>query len=146
MKIEKIFVMYHIFFYYCSTSKNHVGNSNSASNSGGSSGSGGRGMSRTRARIMRGSSRGGSSGGSGNAGRIGPPGVIMGGGSSSSSRPIAPVPAPFVPEDLISQAQVVLQGKSRNLIIRELQVCYIIMTTVQCVGSIRVSEILKYIL
>ncbi|XP_076167114.1 E3 ubiquitin-protein ligase hyd isoform X4 [Ptiloglossa arizonensis] len=103
------------------TSKNHVGNSNSASNSGGSSGSGGRGMSRTRARIMRGSSRGGSSGGSGNAGRIGPPGVIMGGGSSSSSRPIAPVPAPFVPEDLISQAQVVLQGKSRNLIIRELQ-------------------------
>ena len=39
--------------------------------------------------------------------------VIMGG------RPV--VPAPFVPEELISQAQVVLQGKSRNLIIRELQ-------------------------
>ena len=34
-------------------------------------------------------------------------------------RPV--VPAPFVPEDLVSQAQVVLQGKSRNLIIRELQ-------------------------
>lgn len=82
-------------------------------------------MSRSRARIMRSSSaiRGGSSGGgSGSGGRIGPPGVIMGGGSGSSSRPIASVPAPFVPEDLISQAQVVLQGKSRNLIIRELQV------------------------
>ncbi|XP_043261279.1 E3 ubiquitin-protein ligase UBR5 isoform X2 [Colletes gigas] len=104
------------------TSKNHVGNSNSASNGGGNSGGGGRGMSRTRARIMRGSSRGGSSGGSGTGSRVGPPpGVIMGGGTSSSSRPIAPVPAPFVPEDLISQAQVVLQGKSRNLIIRELQ-------------------------
>ncbi|XP_076647638.1 E3 ubiquitin-protein ligase hyd isoform X1 [Halictus rubicundus] len=103
------------------TNKSHVGNSNSAPNGGGSSGTGGRGMSRTRARIMRGSSRGGSSGGSSSGGRIGPPGVIMGAGSSSSSRPIAPVPAPFVPEDLISQAQVVLQGKSRNLIIRELQ-------------------------
>ena len=31
------------------------------------------------------------------------------------------VPAQFVPEELITQAQVVLQGKSRNLIIRELQ-------------------------
>lgn len=41
-------------------------------------------------------------------------GVIMG-----SSRPM--LPAQFVPEELISQAQVVLQGKSRNLIIRELQ-------------------------
>lgn len=71
---------------------------------------------------MRSSSaiRGGGSG-SGGSGRIGPPGVIMGGGSGSSSRPIVSVPAPFVPEDLISQAQVVLQGKSRNLIIRELQ-------------------------
>ncbi|XP_076242470.1 E3 ubiquitin-protein ligase hyd isoform X1 [Calliopsis andreniformis] len=104
------------------TSKNHVGNSNSAPNSSGSSGSGGRGMSRTRARLVRGSARGGSSGGSGSSGRIGPPpSVIMGGGSGSSSRPIAPVPAPFVPEDLVTQAQVVLQGKSRNLIIRELQ-------------------------
>lgn len=35
------------------------------------------------------------------------------------------VPAPYVPEELVSQAQVVLQGKSRNLIIRELQVCII---------------------
>lgn len=31
------------------------------------------------------------------------------------------IPAQFVPEDLINQAQVVLQGKSRNVIIRELQ-------------------------
>lgn len=42
-------------------------------------------------------------------------GVIMG-----SSRPM--LPAQYVPEELISQAQVVLQGRSRNLIIRELQV------------------------
>ncbi|XP_070159750.1 E3 ubiquitin-protein ligase UBR5 isoform X2 [Polyergus mexicanus] len=107
------------------TSKNHVGNSNSTPNGNGNSSSNSRtGMSRSRARIMRNSSaiRGGSNaGGSGAGGRIGPPGVIMGGGSSSSSRPIPSVPAPFVPEDLISQAQVVLQGKSRNLIIRELQ-------------------------
>lgn len=37
-----------------------------------------------------------------------------------SSRPM--LPAQYVPEELISQAQVVLQGRSRNLIIRELQV------------------------
>lgn len=47
-------------------------------------------------------------------------GVIMGSGSSGS-RSIVSVPAPFVPEELVAQAQVVLQGKSRNLIIRELQ-------------------------
>ncbi|XP_070184197.1 E3 ubiquitin-protein ligase UBR5-like isoform X2 [Littorina saxatilis] len=40
-------------------------------------------------------------------------GVIVG------ARPV--VPASVVPEDLINQCQVVLQGKSRNLIIRELQ-------------------------
>lgn len=40
-------------------------------------------------------------------------GVIVG------SRPV--VPASVVPEELISQAQVVLQGKSRSVIIRELQ-------------------------
>jgi len=118
--------MYMYIFFHCSTSKNHVGNSNSAPNGNGNSSSGNRtGMSRSRARIMRNSAaiRGGSSGGgSGSSGRIGPPGVIMGSGSGNSSRPIASVPAPFVPEDLISQAQVVLQGKSRNLIIRELQV------------------------
>ncbi|XP_014299219.1 E3 ubiquitin-protein ligase UBR5 [Microplitis demolitor] len=111
-------------------SKNHVGNSNSVPSGSGTGGGGNRANLRSRARIMRSSSaiRGGGggagSGGSGTGGgssRIGPPGVIMGGGSSSSSRPIVSVPAPFVPEDLISQAQVVLQGKSRNLIIRELQ-------------------------
>jgi E3 ubiquitin-protein ligase EDD1 len=42
------------------------------------------------------------------------------GGTGGGARPI--VPAPYVPEELVSQAQVVLQGKSRNLIIRELQV------------------------
>ena len=42
-------------------------------------------------------------------------GVIMG------APPL--LPAQFVPDELVSQAQVVLQGKSRNLIIRELQVC-----------------------
>ena len=41
-------------------------------------------------------------------------GVIMG------TSPLLPVQ--YVPEELVSQAQVVLQGKSRNLIIRELQV------------------------
>lgn len=115
----------YVFFYYCSTSKNHVGNASSAPNGGTSSGSGSRtGMSRSRARIGRGSSAirgGGGSGGSSSGGRIGL-GVITSGGSGNSSRPIASVPAPFVPEDLITQAQVVLQGKSRNLIIRELQV------------------------
>ncbi|XP_015788176.1 E3 ubiquitin-protein ligase UBR5 [Tetranychus urticae] len=48
--------------------------------------------------------------------------TARGRGSSSvimGSRPV--VAAQFVPEDLITQAQVVLQGKSRNLIIRELQ-------------------------
>lgn len=48
--------------------------------------------------------------------------VIIGTSGSSSGRPMATVPAPYVPEELVSQAQVVLQGKSRNLIIRELQV------------------------
>ncbi|EAT42542.1 AAEL005930-PA [Aedes aegypti] len=74
---------------------------------------------RSRARIMRTSSsvRGGSSSqGSGSRST----GVIMGGGSSGS-RSLVSVPAPFVPEELVTQAQVVLQGKSRNLIIRELQ-------------------------
>ncbi|KAG8192530.1 hypothetical protein JTE90_015165 [Oedothorax gibbosus] len=58
---------------------------------------------RNRGRIMR------TTAGRGRGG-----GVIMG-----SSRPV--VPAPYVPEELIAQAQVVLQGKSRNLILRELQ-------------------------
>jgi E3 ubiquitin-protein ligase EDD1 len=50
-------------------------------------------------------------------GRTGVSGVTGSGGViMSGSRP-----APYVPEDLISQAQSVLQGRSRNLIIRELQ-------------------------
>ena len=48
--------------------------------------------------------------------------MIIGTGGTSSGRPVVTVPAPYVPEELVSQAQVVLQGKSRNLIIRELQV------------------------
>lgn len=48
--------------------------------------------------------------------------VIIGTSTPSSGRPVVSVPAPYVPEELVSQAQVVLQGKSRNLIIRELQV------------------------
>ncbi|KAK6633415.1 hypothetical protein RUM44_004018 [Polyplax serrata] len=52
--------------------------------------------------------------------------AIRGSGSRSTSassimatRPV--VPATYVPEELVAQAQVVLQGKTRNLIIRELQ-------------------------
>ncbi|XP_056647890.1 E3 ubiquitin-protein ligase hyd isoform X1 [Diorhabda sublineata] len=84
--------------------------------SGGNKPTGGRGI-RTRARIMRSNTaiRGGS-----NSGSRGAP-VIIGTSSSSSGRPMVTVPAPYVPEELVSQAQVVLQGKSRNLIIRELQ-------------------------
>ncbi|CAG9865425.1 unnamed protein product [Phyllotreta striolata] len=84
--------------------------------SGGNKPTGGRGV-RTRARIMRSNTaiRGGS-----NSGSRGAP-VIIGTSSSSSGRPMVTVPAPYVPEELVSQAQVVLQGKSRTLIIRELQ-------------------------
>ncbi|XP_064212813.1 E3 ubiquitin-protein ligase hyd-like [Tribolium castaneum] len=94
----------------------------SSGGAGGGSGSSkptgsGRQMPRTRARIMRSNTaiRGGS-----NSGGRGAP-VIIGTSSSSSGRPMVTVPAPYVPEELVSQAQVVLQGKSRNLIIRELQ-------------------------
>ncbi|KAK7870183.1 hypothetical protein R5R35_012737 [Gryllus longicercus] len=97
------------------------GKASGAGGSGGaSSGSSGRQLQRSRARIMRSNStlRGA---GAGSGGR-GAPGVIMGAsgaGGAGSARPI--VPAPYVPEELVTQAQVVLQGKSRNLIIRELQ-------------------------
>lgn len=62
------------------------------------------------------------------AGTRGAAGVIIGASSSggsggSGSRPLV---VPYVPEELVSQAQVVLQGKSRNLIIRELQVYNIV--------------------
>ncbi|XP_066269411.1 E3 ubiquitin-protein ligase UBR5-like [Branchiostoma lanceolatum] len=61
---------------------------------------------RTRGRVVRGS-------GQGSRGTRGTTSVIVG------SRPI--VPASVVPEELVNQAQVVLQGKSRSVIIRELQ-------------------------
>ncbi|CAH1996841.1 unnamed protein product [Acanthoscelides obtectus] len=101
--------------------------SSGGSGGGGSGGGGGGGgggkpagggrQIRTRARIMRSNTaiRGGS-----NSGSRGAP-VIIGTSTSSSGRPMVTVPAPYVPEELVSQAQVVLQGKSRNLIIRELQ-------------------------
>ncbi|XP_022901003.2 E3 ubiquitin-protein ligase hyd isoform X2 [Onthophagus taurus] len=99
------------------------GGTGGGAGSGGGNGSGGSGGTkpagrqiRTRARCMRSNTaiRGGN-----NSGRGAP--VIIGTGGSSSGRPIVTVPAPYVPEELVSQAQVVLQGKSRNLIIRELQ-------------------------
>lgn len=62
----------------------------------------------------------GRSGSSGQSSGSRSTGVIIGG--STSSRSLVTVPATYVPEELISQAEVVLQGKSRNLIIRELQV------------------------
>lgn len=74
-------------------------------------------MARSRARLMRTTGRSGSANQSSGSRSTG---VII--GSGSSSRPIVTVPATYVPEELISQAEVVLQGKSRNLIIRELQV------------------------
>lgn len=48
-------------------------------------------------------------------------GVII--GSGSSGRSLVTLPS-FVPEELVSQAQGVLQGKSRAVIIRELQVSW----------------------
>lgn len=74
-------------------------------------------LARTRARIIRASSslRGSGTQASGSRST----GVII--GSASSGRSLVSVPT-FVPEELVSQAQGVLQGKSRSLIIRELQV------------------------
>ncbi|CAG9834089.1 unnamed protein product [Diabrotica balteata] len=94
-----------------------TGGGSGAGGGGGNKPTGGRGI-RTRARIMR--SNTAIRGGSNSAGSRGAP-VIIGSSSSSSGRPVVTVPAPYVPEELISQAQVVLQGKSRTLIIRELQ-------------------------
>ncbi|XP_017768727.1 PREDICTED: E3 ubiquitin-protein ligase UBR5 isoform X3 [Nicrophorus vespilloides] len=103
---------------------NGTGGSGGGGGGGGGGGAGGSGSNskptarmRTRARIMRSNTaiRGGS-----NSTSRGAP-VIIGTSSSGSGRPMVTVPAPYVPEELVSQAQVVLQGKSRNLIIRELQ-------------------------
>ncbi|XP_037871964.1 E3 ubiquitin-protein ligase hyd isoform X5 [Bombyx mori] len=92
------------------------GGGTSGGKQGGSSGScGSRQQPRTRARIMRNSIRAAPSS-QGSTSRA--TGVII--GASGSGRVVS-MPAPFVPEDLVTQAQVVLQGKSRSLIIRELQ-------------------------
>ncbi|KAH8369432.1 hypothetical protein KR009_010813 [Drosophila setifemur] len=94
----------------CSTSGG--GGTTSASKAPSSS----RPMARSRARLLRATGRSSSTGqGSGSRST----GVIIGG--NTSNRPLVTVPATYVPEELISQAEVVLQGKSRNLIIRELQ-------------------------
>ncbi|KAG1657525.1 E3 ubiquitin-protein ligase UBR5 [Nymphon striatum] len=77
--------------------------------SGTSAQSGSRTQSRSRGRIISTNRRGGRTVPTSSSSS-----VIMG-----SHRTFAP--PPYVPEELISQAQVVLQGKSRNLIIRELQ-------------------------
>ncbi|XP_001947833.2 E3 ubiquitin-protein ligase UBR5 isoform X3 [Acyrthosiphon pisum] len=96
---------------------NKLPSKSSSGNSGGGGGGGGGNLSSAtrhltrRARIMRSGTFRGTSRSSGS-------GVIMSSGSSSG-RPV--MPAQFVPEELVAQAQVVLQGKSRNLIIRELQ-------------------------
>ncbi|XP_026726187.1 E3 ubiquitin-protein ligase UBR5 isoform X6 [Trichoplusia ni] len=92
------------------------GGGTSGGKQGGSGGGcGSRQQPRTRARIMRNSIRATPSS-QGSTSRA--TGVII--GASGSGRVVS-VPAPFVPEDLVTQAQVVLQGKSRSLIIRELQ-------------------------
>ncbi|XP_037810400.1 E3 ubiquitin-protein ligase hyd isoform X2 [Lucilia sericata] len=97
-------------------SKSGNNTTNASNNSKASAPSSSRQLARSRARLMRTTGRS-SSGGQGSGSRS--TGVIIGG--SSSSRPLVTVPATYVPEELISQAEVVLQGKSRNLIIRELQ-------------------------
>lgn len=92
-------------------------NTNGASNSNSKSSPASRQLARTRARIIRASSSLRGSGNQGTSSRN--TGVII--GSGSSARSLVTVPT-FVPEELVSQAQGVLQGKSRTLIIRELQV------------------------
>ncbi|XP_059219991.1 E3 ubiquitin-protein ligase hyd isoform X2 [Stomoxys calcitrans] len=89
---------------------------NASANSKTSAPASSRQLARSRARLMRTTGRSGSGGQSSGSRSTG---VIIGG--NSSSRSLVTVPATYVPEELISQAEVVLQGKSRNLIIRELQ-------------------------
>lgn len=113
-------------FGFCRTSGGAGSSSNNAS--GGvkqNSSSTSRQLARSRARIMRTTSvRNNGTGQSGSGSSSRGTGVII--GSGSSGRSLVTVPAPFVPEELVSQAQVVLQGKSRNVIIRELQVGYLL--------------------
>ncbi|XP_063054958.1 E3 ubiquitin-protein ligase UBR5 isoform X5 [Engraulis encrasicolus] len=97
------------------------GGGGGASGGGGSSGAGG------------GGNGGGGGGGSGSSGRSSTAArdsrrqtrVIRTGRDRGSgllgSQPQPVIPASVIPEELISQAQVVLQGKSRSVIIRELQ-------------------------
>lgn len=100
------------------TSYSNTNNSPNVSTGSKNVASSSRQLARSRARLMRTTARSGSGNQSTGSRSTG---VIIGNGSSS--RPIVTVPATYVPEELISQAEVVLQGKSRNLIIRELQVC-----------------------
>lgn len=90
----------------------HIGSSSQKNNLGVTP----RQIGRSRSRIVRSTIRASTSQNSGARST----GVIIAG--TSTGRPLVTVPPPFVPEELISQAEVVLQGKSRNLIIRELQV------------------------
>ncbi|XP_037950085.1 E3 ubiquitin-protein ligase hyd isoform X2 [Teleopsis dalmanni] len=90
-------------------------NTNTSNNTKAAPGSSSRQLARSRARLLRTTGRSGTA--NQNSGSRST-GVIIGG---SSNRPLVTVPATYVPEELISQAEVVLQGKSRNLIIRELQ-------------------------
>ncbi|BES97694.1 Ubiquitin-protein ligase [Nesidiocoris tenuis] len=88
-------------------------NDNNKNSKGGGGGGGSRQVPRRANRGIRTSALRG-------RGPTGTAGVIMGVNTSGgSSRSV--ISAPYVPEELVSQAQVVLQGKSRNLIIRELQ-------------------------
>ena len=96
------------------------GTSANPSNNNSKSSPAGRQLTRSRARIMRTTNSSVRSGSGTQNSSSRSTGVIMGSGSSGS-RSLVTVPAPFVPEELVTQAQVVLQGKSRNLIIRELQ-------------------------
>ena len=68
-----------------------------------------------RGRLLRASSLRGATNSSTRAAGLLPSGSAGHGVIMASSRPV------FVPEELVSQAQVVLQGKSRSVIIRELQ-------------------------
>lgn len=68
-----------------------------------------------RGRLLRASSLRGASNTSGRGTGLLASGTAGHGIIMASSRPV------FVPEELVSQAQVVLQGKSRSVIIRELQ-------------------------
>lgn len=96
-------------------SKNITNSASTAGNNLKSSNTSSRQLARSRARLMRTTNRSSSTTQS-SASRS--TGVIIGG---TSNRTLLSVPSTYVPEELISQAEVVLQGKSRNLIVRELQ-------------------------